>query len=202
MTTDFVESESHNPESIFEPRKYRVTYRCQQCGHQWKSGWRKSVPKKDPPCPSLECAEVTSLRQMKIENDRLRAMLAEQRAPAQIGTNKTVAAVDQTANIVMQDYGLTDLKDGIRPGETMAPKLPQQQQALADTMFNGGTRDVKVKDALTGRMETVQAAQMNRIGKRAIAGVYRGMSVAPNAVIPERMRHQSPLQLVRTEKPR
>ena len=145
---------------------------------------------------------MTGLRQLKVENDRLRAMLDEQRGPAHIGGNKMVAAVDQTAEIVMKDYGLTDLKDRVGPGETMAPKLPPQQQALADTMFNGGTRDVKVKDVLTGRTETVQAAQMNRIGKRAIAGAYRGMAVAPNSVIPERMRNQSPLQLVRTEKPR
>ena len=195
-------SESDIPDSPFEPRKYRVTYCCAQCNHQWKSKWLKAVPKKDPPCPNPSCAEIRVLRQTAVENQRLRAMLEEGRGPAHIGENKVVKAVDTTADIVMQDYGMTDLKDGIRQGESMAPKLAPGAQALADGMFNPGSHDVKVRDAMTGQMQTVQAAQMNRIGKRALAGAYRGMAVAPNVVIPENMRSKPPLQLVRTEKMR
>jgi hypothetical protein len=199
MTTDFVESEMQEPETPFEPRKYRVTYSCQLCGHQWKSRWLKAVPKKDPPCPNPSCVEVSRLRQEHGENQRLRAMLEAGQGPAHIGGNTMVNAVDATANIVMQDYGLTNLKDGIRPGESMAPKLPPQQQAMADSMFGGGKGDVQVTDAMTGQKRTVQSATMNRLGQRAIAGAFRGMSVAPNSVIPEAMRGQPPLRVVRRE---
>ena len=202
MTTDFVESEMHNPESPFEPRKYRVTYSCQLCGHKWKSRWLKSVPLRDPACPNPSCVEVTRLRQDHIENQRLRAMLDERQAPGHIGGNTMVNAVDATANIVMQDYGLTDLRDGIRPGESMAPKLPPSQQAMADSMFGGGKGDVSVQDAMTGQRRSVSSATMNRLGQRAIAGAFRNMAVPPTAVIPEVMRGQPPLRVVRTEKTR
>ena len=49
-------------------------------------------------------------------------------------------AVDTTANIVMEDYKLTDLKDNVRAGETMAPKLAPVLQEKADNMFGGARR--------------------------------------------------------------
>ena len=197
MTSEFVSSETQMPESQFEDRKYRVNYRCRDCGHKWKSRWLKAVPYKDPPCPNPSCAEVRQLRQTQIENQRLRAMLEEQRAPAQIGDKTIVKAVDQTAEMVMQDYGMTDLKDNIREGESMAPKLPGPAQAAADNYFQAA-RPAKAVDFGTGRMRTIQAKHLNMIGERAMKGAYRRQAVAPNSVIPENVRNQPPLTLVRT----
>lgn len=202
MTTDFIASEMQPPETPFEERKYRVTYCCQQCGHRWRSKWLNTVPKRDPRCVNPSCAEVTRLRQTEQENLRLRAMLDEQRAPAQIGKSNVVKAVDQTADIVMKDYALTDLRDGIRPGESMAPKLAPQQQALADSVFGGGQKEVQVRDPTTGQTASIQASALTRLGQRAIAGAFRGNAVAPDQVIPEAMRHRAPLTVVRTEKAR
>lgn len=201
MTTDFVCSEAQAPETPFEEHKFRVSYQCQQCGHEWKSRWLKAVPKKDPPCPNPSCAEVTRLRQQEAEHKRLLVMLEEGRAPAHIGQSNVVKAVDQTADIVMKDYKLTDLRDGIRPGESMAPKLPPQQQALADGVF-GGSGDMKVRDPTTGQTASIQASALTRLGRRAIGGAFRNMAVAPNAVIPESVRNRAPLTVVRTEKAR
>ncbi len=140
------------------------------------------------------------LRELQQENARLRIMLEEQKAPAHIGANNVVKAVDATADIVMQDYKLTDLKDNVRTGESVAPKLPPHQQVLADNMFGGGKSDMQIRDPSTGQTRSIQAGRMAALGRRAIAGAFRGMAVAPNAVIPERMRYQPPLRMVREEK--
>jgi len=186
MTSEFVSSEVQEPEGFLEKRKYRVSYQCADCGHQWKSGWRTSVPRKDPPCPNMHCSEMRASRQLAIENARLRQMLAEQSGPAHIGANNTVKAVDETANIVMQDYGMTNLQDGIREGDAVAQKLPVPQQQAADAYF-GGMKDSKAVDFVSGRMRTIKAAQLNAIGQRAIKGGYRRLAVAPNAITREPM---------------
>ena len=202
MTSEFIESEMQPPATQFEERKYRVSYRCSDCGHTWKSGWRRSVPKKDPPCPNTHCAEMRAARQMAIENANLKRMLAEQQPPAQIGNKMIVKAVDATAEITMQDYGLTDLKDNIRPGENMVPKLPPQQQAMADSYFTAGTSapkgESKMVDFATGRMRPVQARHLEAIGKRALAGGYRRLAVNPTAVIPENVRNKPPIMRTRS----
>jgi hypothetical protein len=43
--------------------------------------------------------------------------------------------VDQTYQIVSEDYKMTDMRDNVREGETMAPKLAPRLQAMADNMF-------------------------------------------------------------------
>lgn len=69
--------------------------------------------------------------------------------------------VDKTAEIVMTDYGMTNLKDNVRAGEAMAPKLHPQQQAAADNMFGGGGKK---------RQMPFNAAAM---AKRAMSGALR-----------------------------
>lgn len=126
-------------------------------------------------------------------------MLAEQRGPAMVGGNPVVQAVDKTAGIVMQDYGMTDLKDNIREGESMAPKLPAVQQKQADNYF-GGQKDGKALDFGTNKMRTVQSRHLEQIGKNAVLrGAYRNMAVPPIAVIPKDMRNLSPLRKIRDE---
>ena len=63
MTAEFVDHEVQNPDTPFEPRKYRVRYRCADCGHEWKSRWYKAIPKKDEPCPNPAHQATLALRQ-------------------------------------------------------------------------------------------------------------------------------------------
>ena len=192
--------EMHDPESPFEAKRYRQWFRCPDCGHRYASKWAKAPPKKDLPCPRPACAAERQTRQLQIENHRLRAMLAEQRAPAQIGVNPAVKAVDYTAEAVMTDYGMTNLKDSIREGETMAPKLPGQQQAQADNYFAAekAQGSAKMVDLVTGKQRVVQAKHLNAIAERAKSGMYRKRAVSPISVIPKEVRTQPPLALVRT----
>ena len=196
----------------FEPTKQRFNYHCDRCGHDWHK-LAYAVPKKNPKCPNRSCVEIAELADLRTKYNNLERMLLDGRAPAHIGANTTVKAVDYTANAVMEDYKLTDLKDGIRQGEDMAPKLPPAQQQQADNYFVGapapagqpatgptGFRDTKVADFKTGRPHTIKAKQMEMLGRRAIAGAFRGMAVAPTAVVPEAAKQiGSPIVRVRTE---
>lgn len=76
----------------------------------------------DPPCPT--CKKAQKVRHAKFDGT----------APA-IGGSLIVRAVDQTAQIVMEDHGMTDLRSDVREGEAMAPKLAPRLQAMADNMF-------------------------------------------------------------------
>jgi len=179
-------TETLEPEGYLQPRKVRVHFRCGDCGHEWSRVY-KSVPSRDPPCPNKTCSEASELATLRRENENLRRMLEEGRAPAQIGKNPTVKAVDTTAEIVMQDYGLTDLRDNVRQGESVAPKLPPQQQKQADSYFSPEA----------GRAAGMNKRQAELLKRRAIAGAFRNMAVAPTAIMPAGARAPGQPALVR-----
>lgn len=163
------------PEGYLQPRRYRIHYMCARCGHEWSRTTTK-LDGKDPPCPVRACRDAALEEEIERRAENLALMLAERRAPAQVGNNVTNRAIDTTADIVMTDNHLTDIKDNIREGEAMAPKLPAPMQRMADGMFTGG--------ALADRYGTRQARKMHLLGQRAIAGSFRSMSVNPAQVIP------------------
>lgn len=186
MTTESISAEWVESEQYLGPRMKRIMFECAKCGHVWTRTY-KAEPKQNPNCPSKRCAERAEVADLKKQLANLTAMLESGVAPAQIGQNIRTKAIDKTAEIVMEDHHLTDLKDNIRAGETMAPRLPGGQQALADNLFTApktpGGR-VPVVGASRGR-GTIPSTVMERIGKRAITGGYRGNSVSPMAIIPK-----------------
>lgn len=189
--------EADDPGSYFEPRRYRVRCQCERCGHVYHSQWAKAPPKNDPPCPKRACRDAALLEASSLENARLRKMLDEQTAPALVGANNTVKAVDETAKIVMHDYNMTNLKDGIRSGENVAPSLPPAQQKAADNYF-GPQGSVPIIGQ-SQHAHSMKAKQLNMIGRRALAGGYRNMAVAPDAVTPDAAKGQPALTRVRVE---
>lgn len=166
-------SEAVEPDGYLQPARTRVFFRCGKCGYDFNRVY-KVVPSHDPACPNKRCAEDTRLAALERENENLRKMLEEGHAPAQIGKNVRVKAVDATADIVMSDYSMTDLKDGIRPGENMAPKLPPAAQAQADNYFASNPL----------RDSGVNKKQADMLRRRAIGGAFRNMAVAPTAIAP------------------
>ena len=172
--THDVGMEEMEPDGYLQPKRYRITCRCGRCGHEY-SRITTRVTEKNPPCPRKKCKEAALKERIQIEAENLAQILAEQRAPAQIGDKVVVKAIDQTAEIVMKDYGMTNLKDNIRHGENMAPKLDNpKMQAAADNFFGG---DAAAKRA------GISPAQMQRLGRRAIAGAYRNVAVTPAEVM-------------------
>jgi hypothetical protein len=184
MTTTPVDSEWVDSDRFLGPKMKRITFECGKCGHRWVRTL-KAEPKKDPPCPNRRCVETSQIADLKRENENLRQMLEEGRAPAMIGQNIRVKAVDETARIVMGDGHYTDLRDNIREGESMEPKLPQAQQALADAMFsNKADARTPVISADGRRGMTIPSARLRAVGERAIRGAYAHNSVKPTAIIP------------------
>lgn len=188
------EYEVIEPATFLEGRKYRIAFCCDQCGHKWKRTF-KAIPIGDPPCPNKRCQADREIAQLREETARLRIMLDEQRAPAQIGNNNLNRAWDVTQEIVAKDNQVTNLNDRPYEGESMAPKLPPKLQVAADNFFGGAKGHV----IGNSQQATVRQNIMKRLSQRAIAGAYRGMAVPPNAVTPGASRGQPPLVSVRKE---
>lgn len=129
--------------------RYRSTYRCKVCGFKFSHITRKapSVDDPCPPCPNLDCGEI----QTRIGMD-----IASGKAPGLIGENVAVKAYDETAKIVMQDHGMTDLHDtNLREGDVMRPKLPPAQQQAADNFFGAPRQKnvVPMRGAMSGAVQ-------------------------------------------------
>jgi len=162
--------------------RYRTRYTCTACSHKWKgtpvSAHEGLTPEQDalyqaemhgtPPCPNCGI------------DQRTRGIdLTLNKAPASVGQSLGVKAIDETARIVMQDYGLTDLRSDVRQGETTAPKIAPALQAQADNFFGapGKRRTMAARDPQTGRVVPLRT-NPNLIGRAAIAGAYRQSNAA------------------------
>jgi len=188
--TSYVGSEVLPSEGYLQPRMYLITCVCDRCGNEFS--WKAKTPGgKDRPCPRKACKDAIHEERVMREAQNLARMLDEQRAPGHIGDKVIVKAIDATAGMVMKDYGLTDLKDNIRPGESMAPKLPGPMQQAADNMFSP-------QKALEGRAG-LNSRQAKLLGRRAMAGAFRNMAVSPASVV-RGNQGESPLRMVRTER--
>lgn len=131
--------------------KHKITLRCTSCGFRWTrivSDAKLAEP--DPPC--RRCKTRYETRGIDFDNPR---------APANVGQNPRVNAIDQTAEIVMQDHGMTDLRSDVREGETMAPKLAPKLQAMADNMF-----------VRKGRNNPLQGVNAGRLARQAMSGAF------------------------------
>jgi len=65
---------------------------------------------------------------------RVKEMCESRKAPSG-GPSNFTKAMDATAEIVMKDYGLTNLQDNLRAGDSMAPKLSPEQERKVDGVF-------------------------------------------------------------------
>jgi hypothetical protein len=166
--------EIEQPEGFMEPKVYVVTLECPRCEKPYK--WRtKNLGAREPECPKRACIAAKIREESAREIFNLKKMIEERLAPGHIGENVMVKAIDKTADIVMTDNNLTNLNDNLRPGDTMAPKLPGPMQAAADGFFGG--QNMKARGH--------RARQIEAMGKRAMAGAYRGMAVTPGQLMPE-----------------
>lgn len=177
------------PDRFLGPKRYKIKCRCTRCGHRY-SYVSERLTDKDPPCPKAACIEATILEATRRGEENMRRMFEEERAPGHIGNNVQNRAIDATAQIVMEDHKLTDLKDNVRAGESLAPKLPGEQQKIADGFFGGAAVREKVG---------IPKRQMDLIGRRAMAGAFRSMALNVGEV-QRPYKGQSPLERVGTEK--
>lgn len=165
-------------------KKFQLVLKCKPCQHRYK---RVVVIDDDesiddipnPPCPKCaKKAKRTDAAQQAtppIPHDGMNGIIEQQRAPG-IGGATIVKHIDQAAKIVMEDHHLSDLKDNVREGDTMAPSLPPAQQKLADNFFGPRPNQTNNKR---------QQAQMQRLMRRAVGGAYRASALDVKAVLPD-----------------
>lgn len=188
MSETYVGSETLEPDGYLQPKRYRITCLCNRCGKEYRYTTTK-LTAKDKPCPKKKCVEAAIREQVEKEQANFQRIVDTGVPPGHIGDKPLVRAVDETAKIVMEDHKMTDLRDNLRPGDAMAPKLPGQMQNMADNFFS--------KNPLADRGLGSRQAEM--LKRRAIAGAFRGMAINPSQVVPG-STGQSPLRQVRTER--
>lgn len=164
--------------------QFQVTIRCMNpaCGHRYRRVMEapdaetlEYIP--DPPCP--KCA---------VKRRRKKFDFASGKAPA-AGGSLIVRAVDTTAQIVMQDHGMTDLRSDVREGESMAPKLPPRQQAMADSFF---AKPQSQRRSRGGIFDLPPRAVM----QAAVSGRFNTPDTVNPVAIQHRKRDAAPIHIV------
>ena len=135
--TTYLGADTLPPERYLGPKTYRITCRCDVCLEEF-SWVTEKLTKRNRACPNPVCVATRREEAKAREERNFAKMVEERRGPAQTGNKPVVKAVDTTAQIVMEDYGMTNLQDNIREGDAVAPKLPAEQQRKADGFFGGG----------------------------------------------------------------
>lgn len=161
-----------------QPVKYDISCKCPLCEKTFTkvvgervhmeivTGRRQGLP-----CPRKACKEKVRAAEIERMARNMAAVIAEGRGPGQVGSNFSKAA-DITANLVMKDYNLTDLRDDNRPGESSTPKLPAPQQERADAFF--GTSQKVVNPFLQHELQrATMAANSGRLAPQAHNAIDR-----------------------------
>lgn len=121
--------------------RYIARYKCHACGTKFKKTLRDpNAP--DPSCPECSAAPLP-----------VRGLDFNRPPPAAVGMNNAVRAQDLTAEIVMSDYKMTDLRDARHEGDTMAPKLDPERQRAADNFFAQGSAATKSNPAVAQHVQ-------------------------------------------------
>ncbi len=184
--------------------KYRSTYRCTDCNYNYER-ITHYLPKKEPACPvckktkRVKSKGVVSENMPGFDNGGIQSMIDSNKAPS-VGGSIAVRAVDETAKMVMEDYGMTDLNMGstTRAGDTCAPKLAPHLQAQADSMFgNTKSTSMKVKDINTGRYVNLDAGKsramstfQQKLTKKINSGALRSPEVNKVLTNPGKLNYQ------------
>ncbi len=154
-------TEKHAETQARERPAANTIYRCEDC-HSVSKVFEDVGETVLNSCPSCDSSNIKY--RGKISHD----------IPMQSHTQNK--CVDRTAEIVMTDYGMSNLKDNVRPGESMAPKLGGGAQAVADQMMGMKPSDgmMSVYDANTRRIVKIpQKRNGAALAKRALSGALR-----------------------------
>jgi hypothetical protein len=166
--------------------KFAVTIRCLDCGKRYKRTMEAETQEALAALPDPECPSCSKPRRKSTVGE----FKFNGKAPA-VGGSLTVRAVDATAKIVMEDHGMTDLRSDVREGESMAPKLPPKQQALADGFFAGHKRP-----GAAGMM----GLSPQQVMKAAVGGRFNTPDTVNPVAIQHKKRESAPIHYVNSGK--
>lgn len=139
----------------------------------------RSVNAPDPKCPKRSCQVVYHDIGLDMAGP-----------PPAIGGSNIAKAVDTTAEMVMQDHKMTDLRDGTRQGEISAPKLKPELQNQVDNFFSGGGQ----------QRQRSWGFNAQSLGRQALAGNLRS-SVTPDVLgTIHKEKYRPPVRIVAGDK--
>ena len=154
---------------------FKATYNCSDCGHRFEKK-TESDPRKagrKPSCPECKKGKYSAMRSIskhsrdytEEELDKNRREMIESRKAPSTGYTPFTKAMDATAEIVMKDYGMTNLQDNLRAGDSMAPKLAPELERKVDQVFRPQKPIMGQQTA--GSMNSALMRQIN-------SGAFRG----------------------------
>ena len=148
--------------------------RCRDCGSKYRL--RDHVPGEIlPDCPKCGAADENKLD------------LTKPVRIAQGGSNQA-KAIDLAWDMAQKDYGLTDMRSGVDPGETVAPKLTKQQQEMDRVWKQAGTFQAPQRfpglAAGQGWLDAARAAHSSTGNQdvAAVQNVFRGLKQSKLAI--------------------
>ena len=154
---------------------YRSRHKCSDCKHEFERT-TKNYPRKDPPCPNCKKRERIKFRSSisdKTHNlfDTVQEMNESHKAPSVGGANLKNKAIDITAEMVMQDYKMTDINmdSSLREGDNCVPKLPPGLEQKVDQVF-------KPQKPIMGQQAATTVNKAIMRGINAGAFITQGMS--------------------------
>ena len=126
---------------------FSAKYRCSDCQHEFERVTERDPRKggRAPSCP--ECKKnkhptIKSISKSNIEYtqeklDKNQQEITESKKFPAMGQSIRTKAIDATAEIVMKDYGMTDVNIGtnLREGDNCAPKLRPDLEQKVDSVF-------------------------------------------------------------------
>lgn len=169
-----------------EYRYRKTSYRCSDCKQsfdkirkfpvsKYPHGTDLPLPMKDPDCPECKKAKRVSFKSSVTDktHPHINPDSSEAQNPIRnfsMGKSNFTKAMDATAEIVMKDYGLTNLNDHLREGDSMAPKLRPELERQVDDVFKPqkpimgqNNSAVSINKALTAQINSGRYANQSQI---------------------------------------
>lgn len=152
---------------------FNIHCRCLECGHKYKKRVEADSIEAvgaiaDPPCPKCKKKKRPAV------HGGLEEIIATQSAPSVNHNGPRSQAIDETARIVMEDYGLSDLKTNIREGDSMAPNLTPQQRKMGENFWGGRRGQKPMMDGKQMVSSAMQGAFLPGRGAQAQPGAVSG----------------------------
>lgn len=138
---------------------FETKYICEDCNHIFykltDTDPRKRKGGRLPSCPECRKSKAKEQLRIRINGNAAAKDIAPRASEAERvanfkealksgsvfsigGTNQRNKAIDETAEIVMKDYNMTDLNMGshLRAGDNCVPKLSHELESKVDEVFN------------------------------------------------------------------
>lgn len=171
--TEYLGRTAVEGDGYMEPDRYKVHCRCLRCGRKY-TRFIERISDPDPPCPYKACKDAIAHEQAEKQARHVEAMIETGETPGHVGANNQVKAIDATAQIVMEDFHMTDLKDNTRAGDSMVPGLTPRQREMDKNFWGGGKLSDRKRNPtfLKGIPLNEGGTASQGLGERAISGAF------------------------------